>query len=333
MRVQTVCPISDESTVGAARRAAARLAADAGLSETDKGRLGIVVTELARNITLHSGQGALLMQELRDDGSTGVEVLAVDSGPGIADLEKSLTDGYSTAGTPGQGMGAVRRLSSEFDVYTRSGGGAIVLSRVFGSDRTRRSTMQWGAMASCAPGEMRCGDCWSLARLNGNFALLVADGLGHGSGAADAAERAAAIFDSRPFRPLEEFFDDAHRQLHGTRGAAVSVACFEGGTGALRYAGVGNIAARILANDGKARGLVSNNGTVGGHMRQVRAYCYEWNPGDLLVMHTDGLRSGWSLEGYPGVFARHPSVIGALLHRDFRRGPDDTTVVVLRHGG
>jgi anti-sigma regulatory factor (Ser/Thr protein kinase) len=327
-----VCPISDESTVGAARRSAARLAANAALSETDKGRLGIVVTELARNITQHAGRGALLMQELCDDGATGVEVLAVDSGPGIADLEKSLADGYSTRGTAGTGMGAVRRLSSEFDVYTRSGGGAIVLSRVFDSGRTRRNGLAWGAVSSSAPGETRCGDSWSLARQNGEVALLVADGLGHGDGAADAAERAVTTFDSRPFRPLEEYFDDAHRRLHDTRGAAVSVAWLDGATGSLRYAGVGNISARILTKGGKTRGLVSNNGTVGGHMRQVRAYSYDWNPGDLLIMHTDGLKTGWSLEAYPGAFARHPAVIGALLHRDFRRGPDDTTVVVVRRG-
>jgi anti-sigma regulatory factor (Ser/Thr protein kinase) len=128
VRAQLNCAVSDESTVGAARRSAAQLAAHAGLSDTDKGRLGIVVTELARNITLHSGRGALLIQELHDGGETGVEVLAVDSGPGIDDLERSLTDGYSTAGTSGTGMGAVRRLSSEFDLYTRQGGGAIVMS-------------------------------------------------------------------------------------------------------------------------------------------------------------------------------------------------------------
>src|SRR5262245_20785969 len=185
------------------------------------------------------------MQTLRDDDATGIEVLAVDSGPGLADLEKSLTDGFSTAGTAGTGMGAVRRLSSEFDVYTRSGAGAIVLSRVFDADRTRRNGLQWGAVSSSAPGETRCGDSWSLARQNGDVALLVADGLGHGNAAAYAAERAVTTFDSRPFRALDEYFDDAHRRLHGTRGAAVSVACFEDGTDSLRYAGVGNIAARI----------------------------------------------------------------------------------------
>ena len=333
MRAQLNCAVSDESTVGAARRSAAQLAAHAGLSDTDKGRLGIVVTELARNITLHSGRGALLIQELHDGGETGVEVLAVDSGPGIDDLERSLTDGYSTAGTSGTGMGAVRRLSSEFDLYTRQGGGAIVMSRIRGRDGAHGPAADWGAVASCAPGETRCGDSWSIARRNGDIALLVADGLGHGDGAADAAELAVTIFENRPFGPLEEYFGEAHRRLHATRGAAVAVAQFEAKGGSLRYAGIGNIAGRILSPDGTTRGLVSNNGTVGGQMRHVREFAYNWRAGDLLVMHTDGLKTGWSLEGYPGLAARHPAVISALLHRDFRRGPDDTTVVVLGRRG
>jgi anti-sigma regulatory factor (Ser/Thr protein kinase) len=331
VRAQTICPVSDESSVGAARRTAAQLASAARFSEADQGRVGIVVTELARNIARHSGHGSLLMQVMREGDATGLEVLAVDSGPGIADVDKSLVDGYSTAGTAGNGMGAVRRLSSEFDVYSNRG--AIVLSRILPAEGIRRTPFQWGAVSSCAPGEWRCGDSWSLAGHDGNIALLVADGLGHGEGAAEAAECAVTIFERLPFRQLQEYFDEAHRQMHGKRGAAAAVAQFEGSTGSLLYAGVGNIAGRILSPDGRTRGLVSNNGTVGGQMRPVRSFSYDWNPGDLLVMHSDGLKSAWSLDGYPGLLSRHPAVIGAVLHRDFRRGSDDTTVVVVRRGG
>jgi anti-sigma regulatory factor (Ser/Thr protein kinase) len=328
-----MCPVSDESTVGAARRIAAKLATDAGLPATDRGRLGIVVTELARNIARHAGHGALLMQELREGDTSGIEVLAVDCGPGIADLEKCMNDGHSTAGTAGNGMGAVRRLSSEFDIHTQSGGGVVVLSRIVAGEAPRIGNVQWGAVSSCAPGETRCGDCWSLARENGAVALLVADGLGHGDGAAEAAECAVATFESLPFRPPQEYFDEAHRRMHNKRGAAVAVAQFGVDMGSLLYAGVGNIGGRIVTSDGKTRGLVSNNGTVGGQMRSARAFSYDWGRGDLLVMYSDGLKNAWSLDGYPGLSARHPAVIAAVLHRDFRRGPDDTIVVVVRRGG
>jgi hypothetical protein len=73
--------------------------------------------------------------------------------------------------------------------------------------------------------------------------MLVADGLGHGPGAATAANRAAEAFEARAFAPLNEYFDEAHRALRDTRGAAVAVAQFTSSSGSLLYAGVGNIAA------------------------------------------------------------------------------------------
>jgi anti-sigma regulatory factor (Ser/Thr protein kinase) len=334
LRGQAAYAIADESTVGAARRYASRLADEAGLSETVKGRLGIVVTELSRNVAVHAGHGTLYMQHVRDGNDVGVEVLAVDSGPGMSDLERCLSDGYSTGGTAGRGLGAVKRLSTEFDIYTRADGGTIVLSRMSDGGRAGNTTIPCGAISTCAPGETQCGDRWSLIRRDGDLAMLVADGLGHGPDAAAAADRAAEAFEERPFAPLNEYFDEAHRTLRHTRGAAVAVAQFTADSGgSLLYAGVGNIAGTVLDRDGRGHGLVSNNGTVGAHMRPVRPYTCEWGAGNLLVMYSDGLKSGWSLTAYPGLQTRHPAVIGAVLHRDFQRGADDATIVVLRRGG
>jgi anti-sigma regulatory factor (Ser/Thr protein kinase) len=332
MRGQVVCAITDDSSVGAARRRAAQLAEEAGLSAEEKGQLGIVVTELGRNVAIHATRGVLFIQRLHEGADSAIEVLAVDSGPGMADLGQCLRDGYSTNGTPGTGLGAVKRISGEFDAYTRHGAGTIVLSRIFSGKRAGNGAMSFGAMSTCAPGETECGDGWSLVCDNGNIALLVADGLGHGPEAATAANGAARVFEARAFAPLNEYFDEAHRALRSTRGAAVAVAQFTSSSGALLYAGVGNIAGTVLDRDGRSHGLVSNNGTVGAHMRAVRPLSCAWPDGDLLVMHSDGLKSAWSLSGYPGLRARHPAIVGAVLHRDFQRGADDATIVVLRRG-
>jgi len=329
---QAACAITDDSSVGSARRRAAEVADEAGLSAEEKGRVGIVVTELGRNIAVHASGGVLFIQRLRDGAGSAVEVLAVDSGPGMVDIDQCLRDGYSTNGTPGTGLGAVKRLSSEFDAYTRQGGGTIVLSRIFSAKRGGNGAMSFGAMSTCAPGETECGDQWSLVCDNGNIALLVADGLGHGPGAATAANCAVAAFEARAFAPLTEYFAEAHQALHTLRGAAVAVAQFSTGSGSLLYAGVGNIAATVLDRDGRSHGLVSNNGTVGAHMRAVRPLSSAWPDGDLLVMHSDGLKSAWSLSGYPGLQARHPAIVAAVLHRDYQRGADDATIVVLRRG-
>jgi hypothetical protein len=88
----------------------------------------------------------------------------------------------------------------------------------------------------------------------------------------------------------------------------------------------------VLDRNGRSHGLVSNNGTVGARMKAVQTFSCDWPAGDLLVMHSDGLKSAWSLGSYPGLLTRHPAIVGAVLHRDFQRGADDATIVVLRRG-
>jgi hypothetical protein len=170
MQGQAACAITDDSSVGAARRRAARLADETGLSAEEKGRVGIVVHR-ARSQRRRSCQpGMLFIQRLGEGADAAIEVLAVDSGPGMADLGQCLRDGYSTNGTPGTGLGAVKRMSGEFDAYTRQGGGTIVLSRIFNGKRTGNRAISFGAVSTCAPGETECGDRWSLVCHNGDVA-------------------------------------------------------------------------------------------------------------------------------------------------------------------
>src|SRR5579863_2581453 len=119
--------IGDGSAIGAARRDAQRLAGELQLDETVGGRLGVIVTELATNVLRHGGGGDLLLQALPAAAGNAVEVIAIDRGPGMADLQKCLRDGYSSGGTPGTGLGAVRRLAAEFDLESHPGKGTVVM--------------------------------------------------------------------------------------------------------------------------------------------------------------------------------------------------------------
>ena len=119
-----VSRIEDQSGVGEARRAALGMAAAAGFDETDAGKLGIAVTEAAANV-LHHGNGGEIL--LRRQGA-GIELLALDKGPGIANLQHALEDGRSTAGTSGIGLGAISRLASAFDIYTAEGHGTALVA-------------------------------------------------------------------------------------------------------------------------------------------------------------------------------------------------------------
>ena len=128
-----------------------------------------------------------------------------------------------------------------------------------------------------------------------------------------------------PGRLLERM----HVALHATRGAAVAVAAVDLATDTMTYAGAGNISGTILRAGGETHGLVSNNGTVGADSISVKEFQYQWRRGERLVMHSDGLRTRWSVSDRPGLAACHPAIVAAVLHRDFVRGRDVATIAVL----
>lgn len=322
-------PMTEASQIGQARRAAARLAVDAALSDEHQGEVAIIATELATNLVRYATGGRLLLQSVRQPEGAYVQMLSMDSGPGIADVKKSMQDGVSTGSTPGNGLGAIKRMSETFDIYSAAGKGTLVLSRV-GKMKSggHRNNYDWAAISTPAPRETACGDDWRVCEVNGALSVMVVDGLGHGLLAAEAASRAATLFDAEvPSQPAA-FCEEVHRRLNGSRGAAIALAHITS-RGRVTYAGVGNIAGTIVT-DLKGRGLASQNGTAGVQIRRVQQFEYEWPEGATLVMHSDGLTSRWSLGDYPGLSARHPAIIAGVLYRDCVRGRDDATVVVVK---
>ena len=115
--------VTDPTHAGEARRHAAVCAEAANLGERERGSLAIVVTEMATNLVKHAGTGTMMVEGITRNGSSGVRILGLDKGPGIRDLTTALRDGYSTAGTGGNGLGAIKRLSNAFDIYTAPGSG------------------------------------------------------------------------------------------------------------------------------------------------------------------------------------------------------------------
>jgi hypothetical protein len=85
-----------------------------------------------------------------------------------------------------------------------------------------------------------------------------------------------------------------------------------------------------LITGGVSKTLVSDNGTLGANVRKMQEFSQPWAPETLVVVHSDGLGTQWNLVDYPGLSHRHPSLVAAILYRDFRRIRDDVTVVVAR---
>ena len=323
-------PVTEASQAGEARRVVASLSARLGMDETERGRLAIITTELAGNLARHAKNGVLLLQSIQQGDSHGLELLALDQGPGMENAQLCLVDGYSTGGTPGTGLGAVSRQADQFDIHSVPRVGTAIVARVWRKARKGVFPMPVaGAVNVPKPGEDVCGDDWCVRCDAERMTLCVVDGLGHGLHACEAARGAVEAFEAvwkeGPVAVLEE----SHAALRSTRGAAMAVAEMRPDRGKVHFSGVGNIAASIIAADGR-HGLISQNGTLGFEARRIQPFDYDWSNGSLLVMHSDGLTANWGLERYPGILGRDLSLIAGVLYRDFCRGRDDATVVVTR---
>lgn len=324
--------ITDMSLVAHARRTAAELARSLGFDETAAGKVSLVATEIASNLVKHvPAGGELLLGPLQDGNRVGVEMVALDQGAGIPNLNEALRDGYSTAGSRGVGLGAIQRLSHQFDLYSQPGKGTVLLTRLWSQPPApqRPALYEFGGVLVAKPGQEACGDAWAVVPLADGLAVLVADGLGHGMEAAAASQEAVRTFLARPHLQPEELLLFIHGALRHTRGAAVAAAQLTAAPPTLHYGGLGNIGGVVLS-EGAARHLVSQNGTAGHAVRKVQQFPYPWSAGATLILHSDGLATRWNLDDYPGLIQRHPTLIAGVLYRDFRRGNDDTAVVVIR---
>jgi anti-sigma regulatory factor (Ser/Thr protein kinase) len=322
--------IDESSQRGEARRAAAGQAQALGFDEEAAGRLAVVVSELAGNLLKHvPGGGDLLLRSVQRLDSLSIEVVAVDRGPGLGDHQQAFRDGFSTAGSSGTGLGAVARLSDAFDLYSSPEGGTVIVSRIWRGDRPRDPAVAVGAVCAAMLGERVAGDAWSVVDLSGRTRILVADGLGHGVDAEAAASKAVEVFESDQRTTVGQLLESIHRALRPTRGAAVSIVEIDPGKRSVVYVGIGNISGTILGRH-STRNLVSHNGIVGHAVRRIQEFSYELPADALVVLHSDGLKSRWTLNGYPGLLRRDPTVVAGVLFRDFERGRDDVTALVAR---
>jgi len=323
--VTQVLLIEDNSQIGHARRVAQRLAEHHGFDATDAGRVALLATELASNLLKHAGRGELHLRAVQGQDGAGVEIIAVDRGPGF-DLNQCLADGYSSCGTQGIGLGALARQAQVFDAYS-DGRGSVVLAQLF--PRTvQPPRWRYGVSQQPFPGESACGDDWRLAFDEQRCSVLVVDGIGHGELAQQAARAGATAFGENPFGSPSALFDSMHQAMNGSRGGAAAIAQFDCQRQALSFAGIGNIGASLIGSEG-SRGLASHPGIVGVRFRKAQVFDYPRGDARLLVLYSDGLQSRWNLRDYPGLVHRHPAIIATLLQRDFCRGRDDVTVLAL----
>ncbi|WP_017729744.1 SpoIIE family protein phosphatase [Nafulsella turpanensis] len=327
--------IEDRSYFSIIKKDIAKAAEGLGFSVEQIGKLNIIVAELSSNLLKFGDKKReFLWKIIYQNGKGGIEIISIDKGRGIGNINQAMQDGFSTSGTAGEGLGAIKRLSHYFDLYSQSGQGTVLLSRLFSSDKN--APLQTPPIASGfsvpKPGEEFCGDGYELDidTDKNQFQVLILDGLGHGTEAHAASEAALEVYKRLPKNSPAQVLQQIDHSIKKTRGAVGMALNYNFKEQSISYCGVGNITGKLLGFDfGKS--LISFNGIVG-HVMSSRIHDQEleWGRGRLLILHSDGINTRWDINKYPHIQAHDPSILAACLYRDHSRGTDDVTIVVSR---
>ena len=317
--------VEDASAVPACRKAVQGLAERLQFSAIRIGQLALAVTEAASNLHKHAEQGSLLLCVNRDGEPPGLDLVTIDAGPGVRDVSAAVRDGHSTSGTLGIGLGAIQRLADFSDLYSRPGQATALVARFCGSPPTPET--RWAGLLRPITGETECGDAYGAVQVGGAVIAVLCDGLGHGPlAAAAAAEGVAAVLEDPAGEPAA-LLERVHRRMSGTRGGAVGIVRIDGPRAG--FAGLGNVAASMVSG-GERKSMISLPGIAGHQARAVRQFEYQVPPGAAVILHSDGISSRWEAAALPGIAARDPLLIAAVLLAAAGVHRDDAGILVLK---
>lgn len=301
-----------------------------GFSATECDEIALVVTELGSNLVRHASGGRIQLSRIEAPDRVGILVESEDSGPGIVDLERALTDGFSTAGSLGFGLGTVNRLMDDLNVYPGSPRGLHLISRRWIRPQRRDARLddlQFGVATRAYRYLAENGDAFVIAQW-GRYALAgVIDGLGHGPFAQRAAQTARLYIEQHFDQPLDSLFRGVQRACRATRGVVMALVRFDLAQNRFTVASVGNIEVRLFGST-EHFSLIVRRGVIGLNAPNPVLLEHPWNPNCILVLHSDGLRTHWNLKDYPELARAAPDAIAQKLLQSLGKLEDDATVVV-----
>lgn len=310
-----------------------QLAVDAGFSTTKTGKIDIIVAEMASNLVKHAGGGEILVQISPDNDNPFIELISIDNGPGMADPAKMTEDGFSTSNTLGHGLGSIKRLSDNFQIYSQKDWGTVLLSRVYKGELphfTKKSATEIKSIVVAKPGETESGDGTYYTIEQDRVKIFLGDGLGHGADAHTAIQAAVNAFKQSDGEMPAEILRSMHVAVKKTRGLVGTVAIYYFKERKWRICGIGNIATRIL-HSLNIRNCMPYNGIIGMNVpNTIKEQEIINERGQILVMCSDGIKTRWDIQKYNSIFKYDLTIAAAAIYKDFARKTDDMSVLVAR---
>lgn len=323
--------LKDRSYLPVIKKEALKFCQAANFSEKKTAELEIVLSEIGTNLIKHAGGGEIIIRLYETVHGKGIEILSIDNGPGMADPVRMQEDGVSTTNTLGHGLGAIRRLSDQFQLYSLPGWGTIVMARLIMPTQKPGMISRWGIypIVLPKPGETHCGDLFSYKTNPYFIKVMLADGLGHGILAEQVAERAHQVFQKSAFNSSHQILTDIHHQLKGSRGLVATVGVYDLTHKSWTFSGVGNISCR-LTDAISSKSYVPYNGIVGVNIpRHLESQSVD-SLGRHLILCSDGISSRWDISKHSSAFRCDQSILSAIIYKDYARHSDDTSVIVVK---
>ena len=343
---QIVIPINEKHHKDIAISKVSKLAKELGFSEKELNEISIVTSELANNLINHKTiEGKIICSAIEEGTRKYILIISEDKGPGIANVETVMEDGYSTSGTLGIGLGAIKKLMSDFritsninDVKTARNNnnwnqiGTKIITKKYLSQREdtadiSQSKIKFGIFSRSKYGEEYNGDHYFLQRFEDKTIAAVIDGLGHGKQASEASTETRLYLVENYKKPLNVIINGLHARLKGTRGVVISIALIDDDKGTLEYVGVGNVLTRVFNSPTPIR-PVNYNGTLGHILRNFRVFQYPWVKGNIIIMTSDGISERYNPNKDPNFLKKHPIIIANTILKEYGKAHDDATVLV-----
>ena len=335
-----------------------------GASAVDKSFIATIVSELASNIIKYATSGSIELRSYEWPGKVKIEVLAIDNGPGIANLNLAMQEHFSSGGTLGLGLSGVKRIADDFEIHSNVGHGTHVLAlknikmdtsqQVLSlatafysstSDRLAafRSTsmveppptlnFEIGQRIRAYPGQSVSGDQVLALPLEEGYLLAIIDATGHGPEAYKMALMLLTAIKSIASRHLSEMMSQLYELSKGQRGAALGLAFFDTQKQTVHYAGIGNTSL-IVFNDktwqSKAWQGVSRDGILGDRLPSFIEQSTTFKPGDMAIMFTDGLSGSLVTNKARTLCIHDANTIAFRLVHFLGKAYDDASCIVLK---
>jgi len=324
--------IDDRSLIAFIKREIHNLALQVGFTPHRAAETDIIVAELTSNLMKFANGGELLYRAHIHGDYNEIEILCLDKGVGFDNVAKIMNDGYSSSNTLGHGLGSIKRLSNDFQIYSMKNWGCVQYIKICEKPYIVLPPLQSGlnyvTIGVNYPGEKVCGDGYYIKQNSKGFQIFVGDGLGHGEGANEAVEAAIKAFRQSIETDPSIILRDIHSSVKKTRGLVATIASVDYKSEVWNICGIGNINTRIYSGL-ENKTYTSYNGIIGHNIpRTMNNTILPYKKHQTIIMHSDGLKTRWNLNDLTSIIKHGPEIIASALYKENVRGTDDATIMV-----